>query len=1050
MTLRSGRIVGGTPDNRLADKLAREELAETSFMHGPTKDLPIVPYDGLTNFELFFERFLLIKDAKNWTDDEAAKWFPLCLQTVPLAFYRTLKDDVKQDLPTKLKAAFKKEFVNTETRAQNLNRLAVLRQAQGETVNDFYQRLLGLAYNAYDSSIDPSVRDSLSRSHFINGLHEDMAVQLRIYAPDSLREAVRMANNLEAARVLSKPMGSLQITSSTNGEREPVSCYFCGRKGHLQRDCYLKQRSVGMISRMPAKSNNNTFTNRFNDRSSNVPVSSQTFAPQLKSYGQQNSFRRPNFSNNVNSRFGSHKQQYFQPNKHPQYTNAGRYNPRARDPRYPNVSHFKCSDNRERQMQLVRDEYNEFCSKRVAPYLRERESINMLNTSSFTTTPREIPRNINENFYSSKQSSSKLPENFHLQDVYGYNDEIYESFNNFYNFEDDKFAHDDYDVHASIIPDNTIVDVAQHNMMMNGDNINFNSQFQQNGMGKLQDFSFLHSSYMDGQFSNSPGMGKSTNFCYIDDKAAPMSESLRFELSENFLNLVLKLGPPVANEKLVEFLQHSADNDSHTDNCVNVVDGFSGNMVTMQDLSPVNKTSVVACESFSTQENVLSPLTKTRTEFSVAESAGNEDINDSIPLHPKAAQCTNTSVTLKDDMQQNDTVTPILRTAGDSDVEIDDIGCVYVSNSGSNNIKLLNTYTPADFFTELINPIMLLTEAGLGTIAEWRELPQEQMHNGDSFDPSTQPNLDIVYVEDPESYEIYRLNNYCPMELLRHASLHSRILDVSRDDFHFTRVEKCKTERYEGHLFIVLNANQHIEAINGNTPETFAKKLIQPLYTRDSQGNIHSWLNYIDIDRDNPILPAYHRHISISDLAPDEANALLEILSTVTDEGYCSSQSDNFSGISGVSEPITPQNSDNALSALSFVNEWINDHILQDYEVSDIESYVSCDETSLSDLNVRVFESFSTRTDNLISNVLCFFNIYRLMILICLIFSTMFNCWHTYMHTVLKELWGKFFVYFHNLSLCAVRSIQHSGRRSIVTIIFFLLFCSFFKPIGNV
>ena len=238
--LRSGRVLHKYNATNLADRLAREETRETTFAHGPTRELPIQPFDGIQNFELFYERFMMVKEAKGWSDDDAAKWFPLCLTTVPLSFYRTLtacgqKGDIKAGVPD----AFRKEFMGVESQSQNLNRLALLKQVKSETVNEFYQRLIGLAYNAYDKGLDPLVRDSLCMSHFINGLNAEMAVKLKNYAPENLRDAVRIAKNLEAAQVHSTEVFEPQVTHNER-KKSHIVCHRCGKIGHVQRECFYK------------------------------------------------------------------------------------------------------------------------------------------------------------------------------------------------------------------------------------------------------------------------------------------------------------------------------------------------------------------------------------------------------------------------------------------------------------------------------------------------------------------------------------------------------------------------------------------------------------------------------------------------------------------------------------------------------------------------------------------------------------------------------------------------------------------------------------------
>ena len=110
MRLRSG-LTYPSPVENLADKLAQQELSEANFNIGPTKDLPIQPFNGTTDIVKWLARFEMVGaiQATPWTEDEKKKWFPLCLTSIPMSFYNTLTITQKGDWNQTVNA-FKTEY----------------------------------------------------------------------------------------------------------------------------------------------------------------------------------------------------------------------------------------------------------------------------------------------------------------------------------------------------------------------------------------------------------------------------------------------------------------------------------------------------------------------------------------------------------------------------------------------------------------------------------------------------------------------------------------------------------------------------------------------------------------------------------------------------------------------------------------------------------------------------------------------------------------------------------------------------------------------------
>ena len=163
MRLRSGQILNareGEDINCLAKKLAKQELRETEFNIGPLRDLPLQPFNGTTSITHFIERFELVANVKRWDDAEKLRWFPLCLTAVPLHFFDSLLDDVKNDYE-QLKNAFLEEYNSPVQKSHNMSRLANIKQISDETVVEFYTRLINIAHST------SLVWQQIQKKHFV-------------------------------------------------------------------------------------------------------------------------------------------------------------------------------------------------------------------------------------------------------------------------------------------------------------------------------------------------------------------------------------------------------------------------------------------------------------------------------------------------------------------------------------------------------------------------------------------------------------------------------------------------------------------------------------------------------------------------------------------------------------------------------------------------------------------------------------------------------------------------------------------------------------------
>ena len=108
----------------------------------------------------------------------------MCLTTVPLNFYKSLLDVIRNDFD-QTRDAFLIEYNSPVIKSHQMARLSSIAQAQSETVTEFYTRLLDMALNAYDNIAVP-IREALCLSHFVTGIRPQLSLQTRNTGPATL------------------------------------------------------------------------------------------------------------------------------------------------------------------------------------------------------------------------------------------------------------------------------------------------------------------------------------------------------------------------------------------------------------------------------------------------------------------------------------------------------------------------------------------------------------------------------------------------------------------------------------------------------------------------------------------------------------------------------------------------------------------------------------------------------------------------------------------------------------------------------------------------
>ena len=107
----------------------------------------------------------------------------------------------------------------------------------------------------------------------------------------------------------------------------------------------------------------------------------------------------------------------------------------------------------------------------------------------------------------------------------------------------------------------------------------------------------------------------------------------------------------------------------------------------------------------------------------------------------------------------------------------------------------------------------------------------------------------VLYIEEPTSFEVYKLSDYIPEKFMTHIITSPHLLEIQDELTVEERqiIQTAKSGRYEGHLYIELNDYRSINKINSYSPINFVKKLIGPLMQINTNGIAQSLLELADI-----------------------------------------------------------------------------------------------------------------------------------------------------------------------------------------------------------
>ena len=279
-----------TPDNRLdrtddfrEDQVPHEEhdpheepnrhpfTMAHSYGRGDDRTLVQKPkkpatYSGKTGWREYLIHFEMVAEFNRWDDRTKAFELALSLRDDAQVTLSDLKPQERKNyssIVTALTSRFEPEDQSELFRSELRSRF----RRKDEPLTEFAQDVKRLVRLAYPNT-DIDVRDTLARNAFEDSLNDaDMEWAVHQGKPKSIETAVKLALEFEAFRGSRKQLNPsrsnkapmrvqieepIQANKSNNyshsrnrdTHRIPKLCTYCTKRGHLENDCYTKQRAL--------------------------------------------------------------------------------------------------------------------------------------------------------------------------------------------------------------------------------------------------------------------------------------------------------------------------------------------------------------------------------------------------------------------------------------------------------------------------------------------------------------------------------------------------------------------------------------------------------------------------------------------------------------------------------------------------------------------------------------------------------------------------------------------------------------------------------------
>ena len=161
------------------------------------------PYDGRSSWEAYRAQFEMLAQMNNWTEAEKATLLAVSLRGAALTVLSNRARERRCDYGA-LVTALEKRFGTAHQAELNRRKLRTRNRRSEESLPELVEDIERLARLAY-SEATPTMLEVLAKDQFIDSLaEEDIKLRLRQSRPESLRQALETALELESYQLASR------------------------------------------------------------------------------------------------------------------------------------------------------------------------------------------------------------------------------------------------------------------------------------------------------------------------------------------------------------------------------------------------------------------------------------------------------------------------------------------------------------------------------------------------------------------------------------------------------------------------------------------------------------------------------------------------------------------------------------------------------------------------------------------------------------------------------------------------------------------------------
>ena len=238
-----------------------------------------MPFDGSVPWDTYKLQFDTIASMNHWGEQDKAAHLLVSLRGPATGVLTSLPPEQRQDYPS-LTAALELRFGTKHQVELNRMRLRHRIRRRGEGLPELAEDIERLARLAYPDA-PASMIEALAKDQFLDALPEgDLQLKVRQSRPPTLRQALEVSLELESLYLTSKQHSHMareailerdsedeqldqkaihhitelvrramkepqqaQRERNSPRHRRTMTCWHCGKRGHMQRECPMKAKS---------------------------------------------------------------------------------------------------------------------------------------------------------------------------------------------------------------------------------------------------------------------------------------------------------------------------------------------------------------------------------------------------------------------------------------------------------------------------------------------------------------------------------------------------------------------------------------------------------------------------------------------------------------------------------------------------------------------------------------------------------------------------------------------------------------------------------------